>query len=310
MSDSRKARRWLTRVAGAAIFGLGFWLASSRTPELNSVAVLPLTNVSTDPLDSDYLADGISQSVITRLALAQVGLRLTPWDAVRHYRDRGEEAQEIARELNVGAVLLGSFQLDGDRILTRLSLVEASTGLITWADDFEESYSDLFQVQRRIAEGAAASLKRSLEKDEEEALAAPESKSVEAYDLYLQGAYLVQTGTQESTEVAFQYFERALELDPNLADAYVGLGVVHTERYYNVWGGLSSLERAEESYERALELNDVSMRALRGLVMVSYFRGRGEDALQKGSSAARVGRVDDLETLLTRAPRPTSMGAL
>lgn len=266
----------------------------------SSVAVLPFSNASADPQESDYLAEGINQSVITRLA--QVGLRVTPWESVRRYRDSQAEPQTIARELKVDAVLLGTFQLEGDRILTRLTLMDADSGFIAWAEEYEEPYADLFQVQRRIAQGVASSLMRSLSGEEEELLAAPESGSVEAYDSYLQGASVMQEGTRDATEVAFEYFSRALELDPNLVGAHLGLGAVYNTRYYWGWGsGPSSLERAAASYERALALDPESMVARRGLVLLHFFKGQSEAVLQQGKWAAQIGRADDPEALLTRA---------
>ena len=95
-------------------------------------------------------------------------------------------------------------------------------------------------------------MKRNLTGEEEEALAAPESHSVDAYDHYLQGAHIMQEGTQEATEVAFEYFSRAAELDPGLVDAHVGLGAVYTERYYSGRGNLKSLDQAEASHEKRL----------------------------------------------------------
>jgi TolB-like protein len=285
-------------LAAAALLAgvLGCQLVAPR--ELYSIAVLPLENASADPAESDYLADGITRSVITRLA--QVGVRVTPWASVRRYRDVAEP-RDVARELNVDAVLLGTFQLEGDRILTQLTLVDAESGLVAWAEELEEPYEDLFEVQRRIAQGAASSLKRSLTGEEEELLAKNESRSVEAYELYLQGAHLLQEGTREATEVAFHYFSRAAARDDTLAEAQLGLGAVHNVRYFSGWGGASSLAEAARSYETALSLDPTSMVARRGLVMTHFFKGESAAVLEQGAMAARTGRAEDAETLLTRA---------
>ncbi len=268
--------------------------------QVPSVAVLPLRNLSQDPLETDYLAEGITQAVITRLV--QAGLRVTPWETAQRYGGSGESAEEIARALNVEAVLVGTFQLAGEQMLTSLSLVDAETGLLSWADEFEDPYEDIFGVQRRIAVGVATNLKRELTGAEEATLAAPESRSVEAYDSYLQGAYLMQEEDPEATEVALQYFRRAVELDPNLAEAHVGLGAAYYARYYSGWGGgLSNLDRAEASYDAALRLNPAEMRARRGLIHTNWLRGLAESTLNHGQEAARVGRADDVETLLAQA---------
>jgi TolB-like protein len=263
------------------------------------VAVLPLRNISDDPLETDYLAEGIGQAVTARLT--QVGLRVTPWETARRYRNPDKSVEHIARELNVDSVLTGTFQISGDQILTTLSLVEAESGFQSWADIIVEPYEDIFQMQLRIATAVASSLKEELSPEDEEALATPESRSADAYDLYLQGAHLMQEGSREAADVALEYFTRAAQLDPGLAEAHVGIGAVHSDRYWFGWGGLKSLDQAEASFERALELNPASMRARRGLMGVHFFRGHMEACLIQGREAARFGRPDDVETLMARA---------
>ena len=296
------SRHAAVTVAVLAIVAAVWWGFSTRAPtsdpQVTSVAVLPLKNLSEDALETDYLAEGISRAVITKLV--QAGLRVTPWETVQRFAHTGDPPEKIAKELNVNNVLVGTFELVDDRIVTTLSLME-SDGLLSWAAEFEEPYEDIFRVQRRIAVGAATSLKEKLTGEEEEALATPESHSVEAYDFYLQGAHIMQEGGQEATNIAFEYFTRAVELDPNLADAFVALGAVQSDRYYYGWGGLSSLTQAEASYERAVQLNQASMRARRGLIWVNFIMGRTEAQLIQAREAARLGRPDDVETLLTRA---------
>ena len=296
----RIGKRTLAAAALAALIAVVAWLIASMVPrEPLSVAVLPLRNLSQDPMESDYLAEGISQAVITKLT--QAGLRVTPWETARRYGHASEPAEDIARELNVDTVLVGTFQLSGDRILTTLSLVEGKSGLQSWADEFEQPYQDIFRMQREIAMGAATSLKKKLTGEEEELLATPESRSVDAYDFYMQGAHIIQEGGEEATNIAFEYFTRAVELDPNLAEAHVGLGAAYVERYFYGWGGLSSLDNAEASYQTALQLNPASMRARRGLIQVHSFRGQKEACLIQGQLAARSNRADNWEALLVRA---------
>jgi len=298
----RSTRRLVLGVLGGlGLVALGIALGSSLLPrEPPSVAVLPMRNISEDPLESDYLAEGISQAVIARLV--QAGLRVTPWDTARRYGHSGEPPEEVARALNADTVLMGTFHLAGDRLLTSLSLVEADSGVLAWAQQFEAEYEDIFHMQQQIAVRAATSLKQSLTGKEEEVLALPESRSVDAYDFYMQGAYLMDEGTREATEVAFDYFERASELDPTLAEAHVGLGVVEHERYLWGWGGgPESLERARRSFERVLALKPDSMKARRGLMHLNFQRGRAEENLILGREAERFGRGQDVETLLARA---------
>lgn len=307
----RSRRVWIPALLGSgltllalslALWVRGSWLGDSSRPGSGppSVAVLPLRNLSPDPADSDYLAEGITQAVVSRLA--QLRLRVTPWETALRFRNTERPGNEVARELNVGTVVAGTFQLDGDRILISLSLIDAMDGSLAWSDEFEDRYDDLFDVQRRIATGVATSLKRKLTGVEQAALAEPESHSVEAYDAYLQGARLLQQGDSESTSVALEYFTRALELDPNLVDAHVGMGAAYSAREFSGWGGgLRSLDLAEASYAAALRLDPASMLARRGMVNLNHSRGLSELCLFHGQEAARLGRPDDVETLLARA---------
>ncbi len=299
-------RPWLA-LAGAAVLatvGLGLWhLLSTRGVLVaegpRSVAVLPLRNESEEPAEADYLADGISEAVITRLT--QVGLRVTPWDTARRYRGSTAPIEQVASELGVEGILLGSFRLEGDRVRTTLSLVEAESGLQSWAEVFEEPFEDLFGLQSRIARRAAESLKGKLTGQEEQVLAAAESRSVDAYDFYLQGAHILQEGTREASDIALEYFGRALELDPELAEAHLGTGAVYSNGYRRGWGGQETLAGAESSYRAALRLKPALLRAHRGLIRVFELQGRPEDCLRQGSEAAHVGRPRDPETLLARA---------
>jgi len=281
--------------------GASLWWWSRAEPGVNraplSVAVMPFANVSGDP-DNDYLANGIAQAVTTRLHRA--GLRVIPWETARRFRDSSNPI-EIARALKVDAVLSGSFQTAGDRLLVTVSLVEGATGFISWTNEFEEAFDDIFQVQTRIAEGVAANLGHELTGDAAATLARPESSSLDAYDFYLQGAEYLQNGDRESTNIAYDYFSRAVKVDPNMAEARVGLGAVYLERYWSGWGGgAGNLGLAEKSFQTALQHDPMDMRARRGLMLIEFYRGNSEEALRLAQEAALRGS-DDIETLLARA---------
>jgi TolB-like protein len=261
-----------------------------------SLVVLPLENVSADPEESDYLAQGISRAVSAKLA--QAGLRVTPWDTARRYAE--DSVEGVARKLKVDAVLSGTFELVEDRMLVTLSLVNARSGRESWADSFEEPFEDVFEVQRRIALGAARSLKRELSREEETALAVPESRSAEAYDQYMQGAHVFQQGGEEASEIASRYFDRALAVDPDLSEAHMALGAVHYARYYYGWGGDDSFDEAQARYRAALALEPENLRARRGIIYLTYFRGPSEEALAQGQLAARYARSYDWELALTQ----------
>jgi TolB-like protein len=284
-----------------AMAGLGLWWAI-RTPANGaatngplSVAVIPFENGSGDP-QNDYLANGIAQAVTTRLHRA--GLRVIPWETARRFDSTNP--MQVARTLHVDAVLTGSVQMNGARMRLTVSLVERTTGFISWTDEFEESFGDIFQVQTRIAQGVATNLGHRLTNEAAARLATTESSSTEAYDFYLQGAEYLQQGTRDSTNVAHKYFTRSVGIDPNLTEAQVGLGAVYLERFWNGWGGGSAnLNLAATNFEKALQRDAANMQARRGVILIEWYRGHGnESGIQFARDAAGANNID---TLMARA---------
>lgn len=144
-------------------------------------------------------------------------------------------------------------------------------------------------MQTRIAQGVATNLGHELTGTAAATLARAESSSQDAYDFYLQGADNLQEGDWESTGLAYEFFTRALDIDPNLAGAHVGLGAVYLERFWNGWGGgAENLRLAGKSFEMALQRDAGDMRARRGVNLIEWYRGRGEAALQFARDTARL----------------------
>jgi TolB-like protein len=285
-------------MAVAMAGGAGWW--PTRTPSgagSLSLAVLPFVNASGDP-PTDYLGNGITQAVTTRLHRA--GLRVIPWESARRFRSLTDPAQ-VARDLGVAAVLTGTFQVIRDRLRVTASLIGAAAEFISWPQQFDESLDDIVKMQTSIARSVAASIGHELTGEAAAALARTESSSAEAYDFYLQGASHLLDGDRQSTDAAFGYFKRAVGIDPDLTEAHIGLGAVYLERFWNGWGGGSgNLGLAEKAFQNALQRDARNMRAQRGLNLISLNRGTGEAHLQFARDAARLGD-DDIETLLARA---------
>jgi tetratricopeptide (TPR) repeat protein len=222
--------------------------------------------------------------------------------------DQSRPPQEIAKELNVDALVVGTMTMVGDRIECTVSLVEAKSGMQVWADDIEEQAADLFGVERRIAMGTATKLKGRLTGHEEEELARPAARSAPAYELYLRGAFAMQSGGKEANALALEFFRKAVNLDPTLGEAYVGIGAVQSDRYFRGGeGGYRSLQEAEESYRRALAMDPMLVSALGGLVEVYWEKGMSEECLKQGEAAAHLGR-DDVDTLFVRSQAYTLCG--
>jgi len=269
-------------VLGVLLGAAGLWtmlLVPAPPAGPRSVAVLPLVNESGP--DFDYLVNGVADSVTQRLRRA--GVRVTPFDTVVSLAGT-TDARGIGRALGVDAVLASRVRSDGLIIQLSADLIDVESGDLLWGDTFEESIGEggLFPIQTNLAQGVAGQLELQLSEEAEAMLAQNESSSEAAYDLYLQGADRVFQGTQEDIGLAETWFRAALEDDPELVEAHVGLGTVYYQRYWNGWATLDDLSQAVERFEQALDLDPDNMRALRGLMVVEFARGRGEVILELG----------------------------
>ena len=290
-------------VLGLAGVGIARLLRRQPSPAAtaySSLAVLPFKNDSPRAEESNYLAEGLSQTLITKLTQLTT-LRVPPWMTVRRFRDPSIPVEKLATDLKVDAILLGAYQSDGQRIRGTVSIVDGKSGFQVWADEFDEPLADLFTVQNKIAMGAATKLLGKLTGTQVDVLAAPAAASVEAYEFYLKGSLALQRQTQPDVLEADSLFRRALQIDPKFAPAWVGLGAALHDRYFFGWdGGLKELDGAEEAARKALELDSASIAARRVLINVFFERGKSEECLKQGKLVAASGDRS-AEAILARA---------
>ena len=274
--------------------------SSSAAVTYSSLAVLPFKNTSAKPADSEHLSEGLSQAVINRLTQVS-NLRVPPWMTVGRFKDSAAPVEKLAADLRVDALLVGTFQEEGQRIRGTVSIVDGKSGFQIWADEFDEPLADIFKVQNRIAMSAATRLLGKLSGGQVEVLTLPAGASVEAYELYLKGSLAMQKQTHAGDEEALGFFRRAIAVDPRFAPAWEGLGTVQYDRYYYGWdGGLKELVAAEEAFNTALEFDPTSVAARRGLIRTFWERGKSEECLKQGKLIAASG-VRGSEATLARA---------
>jgi serine/threonine protein kinase/tetratricopeptide (TPR) repeat protein len=260
------AKRWWRRkvflgaggLALAVFLALGTWFTVFRVrgEAIDSLAVLPFVNASNDP-NSEYLSDGISESIINNLSQLS-NLRVMARTTVFRYKGKGIDPQKIGRDLNVRAMVTGRVQQRGDTLIVQAELLDVDKGAQLWGDQYNRKLADVFAVQQEISQQISEKLRVRLTGEDKTRLANRGTTSLEAYQLYLQGRYAFNRRGAESLKRAIQYFEQATALDPNYAQAYVGLADA-----YNVingyWGGLppkESFPKAKAAARKALELDD------------------------------------------------------
>jgi TolB-like protein/DNA-binding winged helix-turn-helix (wHTH) protein len=191
-------------------------------PRIQSLAVLPLVNLSGDP-DQDYFADGMTEALTTDLGKINA-LRVISRTSAMQYKSTKKPFREIARELSVDALVEGTVARSGSHLRITANLVQVSPEKHIWAESYESEVGDALEVQGKIARAVARQIQVRLTQKEQTLLAPARTVNPEAQDLYLRGLYIfVAGGTAESSEKAVKYFQQALEKDPNYGAAYSGL---------------------------------------------------------------------------------------
>ncbi len=224
-------------------------------PQIRSLAVLPMRNLAGDP-EQDYLVDGMTEALITdlsRIAELQVASR----SSAMRYKGTDKPLSEIARELNVEAIVEGSVAREADRVAVTAQLIEAATETNLWADRYEREISSILALQGEVAQAIASEIQVQLSPGEQALLTRSREVDPEAYEAYLKGMVQFYELTPAGLEAAQHYFEQALEKDPDYAQAHAGMALVWGGRYQM---GLTSRQEAgpkgRAAAQRALELDD------------------------------------------------------
>jgi eukaryotic-like serine/threonine-protein kinase len=202
------------------------WLGGLGSDRIHSMAVLPFANVGADP-SVEYLADGVTDGVINSLSRVPE-LRVMARSTVFNYKGREVDAQKVGKELNVDAVLMGRIAQRGDTLTIQTDLVRVADGSELWGDQYNRKVSDLMAVQGDIAKEIYDNLRPRLVGQETVQLAKRDTENPEAYQLYLQGLFYWNKWTQDGFKKAIDYFNQAVEKDPNYAQAYAGLADSYT----------------------------------------------------------------------------------
>ena len=265
----RPLRKALTGALGCALLAailVGLNVGGSRDRligrghalEIRSLAVLPLENLSRDP-DQEYFADGMTDAVITDLA--KIGaLRVISRTSVMRYKRSQKSLPEIAKELNVDAVMEGSIERSGNNVRINAQLIQAATDQHLWAESYERDLHDVLRVQEEIARSIAREVQIQLTPQEQALLTKARPVDPEAYELYLRGRYFWSKRNQESNKKAVELFHQAIDKDPGypfpysgLADCYILFAIS-----FDV-GSLSpgeAIPQAKAAAEKAIQLDD------------------------------------------------------
>lgn len=220
---------------------------------IESLAVLPLANLSGQP-DQEYFSDGMTDALITELAQIKE-LTVISRTSVIAYKTGGKPMPQIAKELNVDAVVEGSVQRAGDRVAINVQLIHGPTDRHLWAKNYDGNLRDVLGLQREIASAIAGEIRAKLSPKEAARLASRRAVDPVAYEAYLKGFYEASKITKEGLEKGLRYFRQAQARDPNYAPAYYG------EAFVYGWQGdwyapnREVLPKSEKAARRAIELD-------------------------------------------------------
>jgi TolB-like protein/DNA-binding winged helix-turn-helix (wHTH) protein/Tfp pilus assembly protein PilF len=309
-------------LAGTAVLALvavTYVMTRSRAgdaarPKITSLAVLPMKNLSGDPTQ-DYLADGMTEELIGRLAAIH-DLRVISRTSAMHFKDTQLSVPEIAKTLHVDAIVEGSVMREGDRIRVHAQLIRAATDEHFWSETYDRDHRDVLALESDVAQSIARKVAVTVTGKEKERLTAARSTSPEVYESYLKGRFVLEkSNSRAETEQSIGYFEEAIKRDPAFAPAYLGLANAYGDLNTIFIGArpetvrpkiiaavrraleldpesveahilLADMQRlqwqwaeAEEEYRRALELNPSDAAVQLGLAQWLLCQGRTDEAL-------------------------------
>jgi len=220
-----------------------------------SIAVLPFENLSHDS-DNAYLADGIQEEILTRLANISE-LKVISRTSASKFKSSPDNLREIAAKLGVSNILEGSIQKSADQIRVNVQLIRTSTDAHLWADTYDRKLTDVFVIETEIAKAIADSLKAKLTSREQNAISSHPTESSEAHQLYLKGRFFWNKRTSADLKTSIGYFNQAIEKDPAYARAYAGLADAYSILpNYSQTPGKEAYPKAEAAAMNALEIDE------------------------------------------------------
>jgi TolB-like protein/class 3 adenylate cyclase/Flp pilus assembly protein TadD len=263
-------RRKFTLVAGSLLAMLAvatmFWIFSQRKPAtatvssalqkaagIASLAVKPLDNFSGDP-SKNYFADGMTDELITKLSQISALKRVISRSTMMKYRQSPKSSADIARELNVEAVVEGSVVLSGDQARISVQLIEAASDKNLWTESYTRSVANIVNLQNEVALAIANAIELKLTPGEKARLASARVVNPQAYDYYLRAKNA--QATEQAVDASIEMLEKAVSLDNAFADGYAELSTLYGSKgYFFDPGNNQWVIKADQAAAKALQLN-------------------------------------------------------
>jgi TolB-like protein/rhodanese-related sulfurtransferase len=281
-------------------------------PDKPSIAVLPFNNMSDDP-SQEYFADGMAEDLITDLSQIS-GLFVISRNSSFTYKGKAVKVRQVAEDLGVRYVLEGSVRRVGDQVRINVQLIDATTGGHIWADRYDGTIEDIFALQDQVTQQIVTALAVNLTDEEEVQQTRQDTDDAEAHDAYLQGWANFKLLTPTAFAAAIPFFEEALQIDPNYAQAHAALASLYWDAFQNGWAfdldmpSTRAESRANEHLEEARKAPTPLAHALKARVLA--FQGFYEDAVSEAETGIALDAnyapaYEGLANALILAERPT-----
>ena len=280
----------VTAVLSLLLIAWRFPRLLGRDTRIESLAVLPLENLSQDP-EQEYLADGITEALITDLGVQGLRRVISRTSIMRYKTDR-EPMQVISRQLNVDAVVEGSIVRSGNTVKVTARLLNANTDTQLWSRSYTRELRDLLSLESELAFTIANEIRIKLTAKDQERLKSPRTVEANAQEAYLKANFL-RRGTYDQRKKARQYYEQAISLDPNFAPAYAGLA----DSYWDTPDRPAQevMPRAKEYALKALALDDSLAHAHTTLAAILFYGDWDWDGADKEFNRALGLNPNDAE---------------
>jgi serine/threonine-protein kinase len=269
--SKKKPRRYFitASIIVVLVAVIGYLVFFRQEAVIDSIAALPLVNVNADP-NTEYLTDGITESIINSLSQLP-NLRVTPRSTAFRYKGKDIDLKEVGNTLNVQTVLTGRLVQHGDKLNIQIELIDIAKESQLWGAQYDRKLTDLITVQEEIVREVSSKLQPGLTGKEKRKLLSSSATNSEAYQLYLKGRYLTSEWTFESVTKGLEYLKKAVEIDPNFALGYAGLGKAYYDGTGNNYSHLEGMPKARESLVKALYLDDNLLEAHLYLAVIKMF---------------------------------------
>jgi serine/threonine protein kinase/cytochrome c-type biogenesis protein CcmH/NrfG len=255
--EAKRSKAWIWITAGIAVVALvaafAWYLRPGRAAQIDSIAVLPFTNVSGDS-SIDYLGDGMTESLIASLTHVP-GLKVKSRNSVFHYKGKDVDAQKAGSELGVSALVSGRVTPHGDNVEVSAELTDVRDNTELWGQHYSGKNTEIIALEQQMAGDLAATLRSGMSTSEKQLVTKQDTQNPEAYDLYTKGRYAFNKRTPADLQAAISYFNHAIARDPGYALAYSGLADAYS--VLPSYGGVSGEDypRSNAAARKALELD-------------------------------------------------------